>query len=102
MAIHDLKVYPPHFDALKSGEKPFEVRRDDRGFQKGDVLVLHHFDPLGERGVDDPPLVRLVSYVLRGGQFGIEPGFVVMGLGDPPIPDCARPHDQSHSADPAV
>ena len=32
---HELKTLPKYFDAIVVGEKTFEVRRDDRGFQKG-------------------------------------------------------------------
>ena len=31
MTIHDLKTVQPHFDAVSSGAKKAEVRRDDRG-----------------------------------------------------------------------
>jgi hypothetical protein len=34
---HDLKCLPDYFVALENGDKTFEVRRDDRGFQKGDL-----------------------------------------------------------------
>lgn len=37
---HELKTLPQYWDAVQRGEKTFEVRRDDRGFQKGDVLEL--------------------------------------------------------------
>ena len=32
---HILKTWPNYFDAVKRGEKPFEVRRDDRGCTGG-------------------------------------------------------------------
>jgi hypothetical protein len=78
---HELKTWSIYFDAVARGDKTFEVRRDDRGFQKGDILVLRRFDSryfcfTGER------LRKRISYILTGGQFGIEPGYVVMGLGD--------------------
>lgn len=90
---HDLKVKSEYFDALASGDKCFEVRRDDRGFQKGDKLVLRRF---GEEFVnkrttylqgnssatkqDADTYEAEVTYILTGGQFGLEPGFVCMGL----------------------
>ena len=45
---HDLKVAAAYFDALESGEKSFEVRRDDRGFQRGDVLLLREWTEYDE------------------------------------------------------
>lgn len=81
---HDLKCWPAYFHQIETGEKPFEVRKDDRGFQKGDVLFLREWDPkraeqtLG--GYTGNATQVVVTYVLRGGQFGIEPGYVVMGI----------------------
>lgn len=83
---HKLKTLSPYWDAVERGDKTFEVRRDDRGFQKGDVLVLMKFD--GRHYVMDgygisanPFTIRVeITYVLTGGQFGIEPGYVVIGF----------------------
>lgn len=78
MADYLLKIEPPFLDALLDGTKTFELRRNDRGYQKGDVLV---FDLAWPEHPSETSLrcVRFtVSYVLSG--WGIEPGFVVLGL----------------------
>ena len=100
MRTHILKVEHEYMDALKSGEKKFEVRRDDRGFQKGDRLILCRWGKCRSNGSsygymnDDGRVVstsnwsysaidsveRKITYILTGGQFGIEPGYVVLGL----------------------
>lgn len=92
MAEHHLKLDSHYFDAVALGDKNFEVRRDDRGFQKGDALHLHKYgkDRLGEYGYlkgnrreterGSDTISARISYILTGGQFGIEPGFVVMGI----------------------
>lgn len=81
---HVLKTWSVYWDAIASGRKNFEVRRDDRGFQRGDILVLRRFDPktgLYDRvGYDYRDIRKRVAYILTGGQWGIEPGHVVMGL----------------------
>ena len=77
---HELKVWPEYFHKLQPGEKTFEVRRDDRGFQKGDVLWLREYDPKQIRGYTGNATYARIDYILTGGQFGIEPGFVVMAL----------------------
>jgi hypothetical protein len=91
---HNLKTWPIFWEAVAAGDKTFEVRRDDdRQFQKGDMLHLLEFDPTDESepgGYTGRELEFQVTYVLRGGQFGIEPGFVVLGLGHQ-ITDCAAP-----------
>ena len=92
MKEHELKTFPHYWDAVESGEKPFEVRRDDRGFQKGDILVLLRMRKTSagiweverEFSSHKPIYVlrKKITYILTGGQFGIEPGYVVMGLED--------------------
>ena len=38
---HKLKILPAHFKAISDGIKRFEIRNNsDRGFQKGDIVVL--------------------------------------------------------------
>ncbi|WP_085044350.1 DUF3850 domain-containing protein [Ensifer aridi] len=92
---HFLKTHPAMFRAVRDGRKNFEVRKDDRAFQAGDTVVLNFHDP--ETSVspwaqpappapydskDDihTPLTRKVTFVLRGGQYGVEPGYVVLAL----------------------
>lgn len=87
MVDHILKTLPDYWYAIERGEKPFEVRRDDRGFQKGDILILRRLEKTstGSLRLDYSQdsyhdLHRKITYVLTGGQFGIEPGYVVLGL----------------------
>ena len=88
--VHELKTLAPYWDAVASGAKPFEVRRDDRGFQRGDILKLHRMCPDTNRHYDTVPgsrftrrtLTKRITYVLTGGHFGIEAGYVVLGLAD--------------------
>lgn len=89
---HTLKVRPPYFDALLSGEKTFEVRRNDRGFQRGDLVRLweytdnsSHLDCSDPRCSDRPrEITKLITFVYSGDpRFGgVEAGFVVLGLGE--------------------
>lgn len=88
---HILKTLPDYWDAIASGEKTFEVRRDDRGFQRGDVLVLQKlrktdsgvsFAYVETKNGKPTEIRKRVLWVLTGGQFGVEPGHVVMSLGD--------------------
>jgi hypothetical protein len=76
---HDLKCWPPQFDALMDGTKTHEVRVDDRGYQVGDLLVLHEWDPNGKE-YSGREIRRVVSHVTSGGSFGLPPGLVVMSV----------------------
>lgn len=50
MTTHDLKCQPPWFAEVAAGRKTCEIRRDDRGFEVGDVLVLREWqDRIGIR-----------------------------------------------------
>lgn len=78
MTIHDLKVWPEQYEPLASDDKPFEIRRDDRGYAVGDTLRLREWDHAA--GYSGRETIRGVSFILRGGQFGLAEGFVAMGL----------------------
>lgn len=40
MSTHYIKITKPHFDNVLDGTKRAEIRNNDRGYQKGDNLVL--------------------------------------------------------------
>lgn len=89
MTRHVLKTLPPYFDAVACGAKNFEVRKDDRGFQKGDTVVLKRYEigrryfgfgPCPWESSDEPEMHFRIGWVLTGGRFGIEPGYVVFSL----------------------
>lgn len=83
MSEHMVKCWPAYYDAIERGDKTFDVRRDDRGYQKGDTLSLHRYE-IGFGYHTGCILKRQITYVLTGGQFGIEPGFVVLALSSTP------------------
>lgn len=42
--IHELKIKPKFFQDIINGIKNFEIRKNDRMFRIGDILVLSEFD----------------------------------------------------------
>lgn len=76
--LHDLKTWPMYFQAVWDHRKPFEVRKDDRGFREGDVLRLREWNPeTGEYTGRDRCVT--VGYVLRE-FFEHDPSIVVMAI----------------------
>lgn len=76
---HNLKIRDQFADAVLSGEKTFEVRYNDRGYNKGDQIVFTVIDDV-TRPVDHPlnNKVYEITYVLSG--WGIREDFVVLGI----------------------
>lgn len=44
MNNHNLKILKQHYVNVKAGTKTFEIRKNDRAFQKGDGVVLQAYD----------------------------------------------------------
>lgn len=78
-SVHELKCWPAYFKDVLLGVKPFEVRKDDRDYHEGDTLWLREFDPT-TRNYSGRSVHKRVTYILPGGEFGIEDGYVVMGI----------------------
>ena len=76
--IHGLKIRPKYFDAVRSGEKTFELRQNDRDFRVGDYLALNEWD--GESYTGRTELVK-VTYMLNPNDFmTCRGGYVVMSI----------------------
>lgn len=80
---HRVKCWPRWFAALDEGKR-FEVRLNDRDYQRGDTIVLCEWDPELE-GMPKAPKgytlrkeVFRISYVFSGP--GLADGYVVLGL----------------------
>jgi len=79
MTTHELKTWPEPFDAIWNGKKTFEVRKNDRGFEVGDVVVLREYTP--STGVYSGRQVSAkIGYVLTG--WGLPDGICVFSLLD--------------------
>lgn len=108
--IHDLKCWPQYFWSVVRGEKPFEIRKNDRNFKVGDYLGLQEYDPmLADKALEslessDPESVDQAiqkGYTGQNSLFEItyitdfqqQAGYVVMGIrpiaapGQRPSPD---------------
>lgn len=79
--IHELKILPEYFEAVASGAKTFELRKDDREprFEVWDNLCLMEWDKISSRYTGKAVVVSVTS-VLRNFP-GLEPGYCILGLG---------------------
>lgn len=78
---HEVKIWPEHFAAVthtdKRQRKTVEVRKDDRGYRVGDVLVLREWDPEQE-AYTSREVETLVTHILRG--WGLQDGWVALSI----------------------
>lgn len=94
--VHELKVWPEFFQALHTGEKTFELRKDDRGYQAGDVLHLREWNPRSET-YSGREQRRLVTYLISG-NWGLEKDVVCMALAPLYAASPAKPAEQQAPA----
>lgn len=81
MTVHHLKIKPEYLEAVASGKKTFELRRDDRGFKVGDILMLIKLDDKGNE-TDQVTRVR-VTYILKDcPQYGLKEGYAILGIAE--------------------
>lgn len=77
MKTHELKLDTEFFDAVLSGEKSFEIRLNDRGFQRGDK-VLFKETKQGTHYAYYRKATADITYLLHG--WGLENGYCVFGI----------------------
>lgn len=79
--LHEIKLNKKFVDAVLSGDKCFEIRKNDRGYQKGDIV---NFIPVDDDGLFTfgSSMIRdkeyEITYVLNG--WGLQEGYVVFGI----------------------
>lgn len=73
---HELKILPEYFQPVFDGTKNFEIRKDDRQYQVGDILILRETNGHSYTGRE----VRVVvTYILRDRNYNKE-GLCTMSI----------------------
>lgn len=73
---YELKIDQEHFEAVKDGRKKFEIRKNDRDYHVGDLLVLREYNPNCRSYTDESIRVE-ISYMTDYAQ---KDGYVVLGI----------------------
>ncbi len=60
MKIHELKILPEYYDAVRFGDKRFEIRKNDRDYHTGDILRLKEWDGKQYTGEELDAVVRYI------------------------------------------
>ncbi len=79
---HWIKLAREFYMPIILGEKRFEVRKDDRLYRVGDYLEMTTVDADGSPLPNDAKrwVSAKITYRLQGGSYGIEDGYVVLGI----------------------
>jgi len=78
MAIHHLKIRPEYFADVLIGVKKAELRKDDRGYEVGDILVLHEWD---EDRCTGKACCVFVTHVLRNcPEYGLAEDYCILSI----------------------
>jgi hypothetical protein len=92
MNTHELKSWPEYFQATKSGVKTFDIRKNDRDYKVGDILILKEWKPSGYSDVSPNEITGEytgeeleveVTYIFKqpsGANFGLIGDTVVMSV----------------------
>lgn len=80
MRIIEKKIFQQFADAILDGSKTFEIRQNDEGYQKGDIIKFNVVDDWKItqhlHGLNDK--LYEITYVLSG--WGLQEGFVALGI----------------------
>ena len=77
---HNLKISDKFADAVLNGDKTFEVRYNDRGYNKGDKIIFTVVDDYKIPVLVHPLTDKMfeITYVLAG--WGIKEDYVVFSI----------------------
>lgn len=79
--IHILNLRAEFADAVENGTKNFEIRENDRGFQKGDLVQFRVVTALGNHismYMELEEKLYKITYVISG--WGLKNGYVAFGI----------------------
>ena len=74
---HELKILPKYYEEVVSGVKTFELRKNDRNYNTEDILKLREYENGKYTGRE---IYKRVTYILYGGCYGLEEGYVILGI----------------------
>ena len=79
MKVHELKTINPHFHDIWIGLKNFELRKNDRGFKVGDILVLNEYNPEHDKYIGRN-IKATIKHILSGGQYGLSDEYCILSI----------------------
>lgn len=78
MKTHTIKILEDFADAIYTEDKTFEIRKNDRGYQKGDYI---NFNVIKADETHEHPIERktyMITYIING--WGLKNGYVAFSI----------------------
>lgn len=76
--IHDLKCWPAYYSQVRDGRKQFELRKNDRNYKIGDLLILREWEPK-IKDYTGYSVTAVVTCIVSDDAF-LQPGYVALGI----------------------
>jgi len=78
--IHYVKCWPSIFEVMKSEDKLFDIRKDDRDYKKGDIIVQQEYNQITETYTGRENAFKIKWCLRNASEFGLMDGYVAMSL----------------------
>lgn len=93
MKLHELKIKYEYLKEVQSGRKTFELRKNDRDYQVGDLIKFNCIDgdrlikvPAGYTMSNDCPFIEedtlyRITYILKDvTEYGLDSDYCILGI----------------------
>ncbi len=78
MKIHELKIQEKYWKQIFYGNKTFELRKDDRNYQEGDLINFHVI--IGDKPRPTGAVFK-ITYILRNvPEYGLSNDYCILGI----------------------
>lgn len=78
MSEHNIKILKEYWEKIEVGQKTFEIRKNDRDYQVGDILVFKVINNIEDNTYFYPDVNFEITYIHSG--LGLEKGYIAMSI----------------------
>ncbi len=76
--IHELKITPKNYKAIREGSKTFELVKNNGNFNVRDILIFQEYEE--SIGYTGRKIIKEISYISNKDECGLDDEFCVLGL----------------------
>lgn len=88
VTIHRIKIEPSYFSSVKEKIKTFELRKNDRDYKVGDILVLSEYvdipDSINSISIDSfytgSEVIARVKYIMDKPVYGLQSEYCIISI----------------------